>query len=256
MPSAAELRDGDLVLRPDDDEIRALEEVGAAIWVAPESDELDGWRLRAARGFTGRANSVLPNAAGTLPLTEKIERAEAWYADRGLPARFQLTDASLPRGLDDALAARGYVVPQQPVCVETAPLPAVEADARVELAPEPDGGWVDLWAGSRGFGDPETARLLLTGAPGETVFACIDGVAVGRGVAHGQWLGVTSMVTLPAARGQGLGAAIFSTLVAWGRGKGCVRALLQVERDNAAARSLYARFGFAERYAYHYRLAQ
>ena len=82
---------------PSATEIRELEEVGYAIWVSPEVEELDGWRLRAARGLTGRANSVFPNADGTLPLEEKIERAEAWYADRGQPPRFQLTDGSCRR---------------------------------------------------------------------------------------------------------------------------------------------------------------
>ncbi|HZQ81154.1 MAG TPA: GNAT family N-acetyltransferase [Gaiellaceae bacterium] len=237
------------------DEIRALEEVGAAIWVAPEIAELDGWRLRSARGLTGRANSVLPNEPGRLPLNEKIDRVERWYAERGLPVRFQLTDASLPAGLDDALAARGYVVPQQPVCVETAPLPAVEADGRVALAAEPDDEWLGLWAGSRGFDDEATARALLTGGPGQAVFARIGSVAVGRAVAVGSWLGITSMVTVPSARRQGLGAAIVGALAAWGRSRRCERALLQVERDNHPARSLYARFGFGERYAYHYRVS-
>src|ERR1700744_3316849 len=94
--------------------VRALEDVGYRLWVAPEVEELDGWRLRSARGLTGRANSVLPNAPGTLPVAEKIERAEEGYAERGLPVRFQLTAAALPEGLDDTLAARGYVIPQQP----------------------------------------------------------------------------------------------------------------------------------------------
>src|SRR5436305_9842815 len=61
-----------------------LEAVAYDFWRAPEVAELDGWRLRFAHGITGRANSVWPNGDGTLPLVEKIERAEAWYRARGL----------------------------------------------------------------------------------------------------------------------------------------------------------------------------
>ena len=60
-----------------------LEAVAYEFWRAPEVEELDGWRLRFAHGITGRANSVWPNGDGTLPLDEKIERAEAWYRERG-----------------------------------------------------------------------------------------------------------------------------------------------------------------------------
>src|SRR6266511_4493265 len=85
-----------------------LEAVAYDFWRAPEVAELDGWRLRFAHGVTGRANSVWPNGPGTLPLDEKIERAEEWYRARGVPVLFQLTEAAQPAGLEEALVARGY----------------------------------------------------------------------------------------------------------------------------------------------------
>ena len=39
------------------------------------------------------------------------------------------------------------------------------------------------------------------------------------------------------------------------RDEGARHAYLQVEADNHAARSVYQRLGFADAYAYHYRLA-
>src|SRR5215831_17343494 len=119
MPSAAEVAE--------------LEAVGADLWVAPEVEELDGWRLRFAHGLTGRGNSVLPNA-GTLGVEEKIEQVEAWYAARGLPARYQITIAAQP-GLTDALEARAYVPAGEPTTVEVAELP--ETKASVPLASSP-----------------------------------------------------------------------------------------------------------------------
>ena len=234
MPSAAD--------------VRALEEVGYGIWVAPDVEELAGWRLRYADGLTNRANSVFPNAAGSVPLDERIDRAERWYAERGAGAGFQVTEASLPVGLVDTLARRGYAVAAGPVSVQTAGLPALEADARVELAAEPGDDWLALWGESRGARDAGVARALLTGGAGRTAFAQIPGLAVGRAVAIAEWLGITSMLTVPAARRQGLGRAVLATLVAWGRAAGARRGYLQT--DNPVAIALYASVGFAERYTY------
>jgi GNAT superfamily N-acetyltransferase len=230
--------------------IRALEDVGYRIWVSPEVEELDGWRLRHARGLTGRANSVFPNAAGALPLEEKLEHAEAWYAARVQPPRFQLTDGSLPDRLAVALRGRGYEAAGSPVSVETSDLPVVAPDARVELREELNDEWVELWAASRGSSELDTARALLTGSPGRTVFARIPGAAVGRAVACGEWLGITSMVTLPEARRRGFARAVVESLIAWGRGAGATRGFLQTE--SSGARALYAQFGWTEQYTYRY----
>lgn len=232
--------------------IRAFEDAAYRLWVAPEVEELDGWRLRHAHGLTGRGNSVFPRDDGRLPLEERIDRVEAWYGARGLPTRFQLTAASAPQGLADALTARGYRLGRDATSVQTAALAEAAADPRVELFGEPDHGWIDLWAGSRGFADAATARALLTGSPGETAFARLGDAAVGRAVACKGTLGITSMVTLPAARRQGYARALVATFIAWGLERGCTTGLLQVERDNEPARALYAGFGFVERYEYAY----
>src|SRR5262249_36259165 len=168
-----------------------LEVVGYEVWRAPEVEELDGWRLRFGYGITGRANSVWPNGDGTLPLDEKLDRAEAWYGERGLATLFQLTDAARPSGLEAALAGRGYELRGVPVSAETASLAAVLAatSGEAELAPRIDEAWLELWAGSRGFADRAAARELLELDDG--AFARVGDAAVGRGVVAGDWLGIT-----------------------------------------------------------------
>ncbi len=42
------------------DQIIDLERVAAGHWRGTEEEWLGGWLLRAAEGFTGRANSALP----------------------------------------------------------------------------------------------------------------------------------------------------------------------------------------------------
>jgi hypothetical protein len=101
--------------------IRELEECVVDAWPAAETVELEGWLLRATNGFSHRGNSVatvaeagsrttnvLSDVDESLALALRIARVEAWYAGHGLPAMFQVGPASMPRGLDEALAERGY----------------------------------------------------------------------------------------------------------------------------------------------------
>lgn len=235
-------------------DVLALETVAYDLWRAPEVEELDGWRLRFAHGITGRANSVWPNGDGRLPLAEKVDRAEEWYRTRSAPPLFQITNAARPDGLDAELDARGYVVRGVPTSVQVADLSDViartEGSARLEH--EPDDAWIALWAETRDVRHLDVVRALLTA--GRSVFARIGDVAVGRGVAVGGWLGITSMATLPEARRRGHGRAILHALARWGADRGCVRVLLQVEHGNAAAEALYAGAGFVRHHDYRYRL--
>jgi GNAT superfamily N-acetyltransferase len=232
-----------------------LEAVAYEFWRAPEVQELDGWRLRFGHGITGRANSVWPNGFGTLPLDEKIDRAEAWYRERGRPTLFQLTSAAQPAGLEDALAQRGYELRGAPVSVETASLDEVLArtSGEAEVTQELDDAWLELWADSRGFAERAAARELLT--LGDAAFARVGDTAVGRGVVARGWLGITSMVTLPDARRRGHASAIVNALARWALSRGCTHAMLQVETTNEPARALYAGAGFVPRHEYHYRRA-
>jgi len=61
-----------------------LERLALSAWPALEDVDYDGWRLRAAQGYTGRANAVTPLTHGGLPVAEKIAYVEAWYAARQL----------------------------------------------------------------------------------------------------------------------------------------------------------------------------
>ena len=103
-------------------------------------------------------------------MDEKLDRAEAWYRERGAPVLFQLTEAARPARLEDVLVARGYEAGSS-VSVQTAPLDDVlerthgEADVSREL----DDAWIELWAGSRGFANLDVARAILTA--GDAVFA-------------------------------------------------------------------------------------
>jgi N-acetylglutamate synthase len=245
MPSAAEL-DGLL----------------AAAWPAPVVEELDGWRLRFGFGMTGRANSVWPRRNGVdMPVRDKIDAAEAFYVGCGLRPRFQLSPASEPAGLDDELAGRSYERIET-TAIEVADTAAVaEASARlgapaVQVTSQLDDEWLDVWLAVRGF-DPSLrahARSIVAGAPG-AAYARIDGIAVGRAVADGDWVGITATATLPRARRKGAARAVLHALAVWALERGAPRSYLPVEEENVPARALYRDAGFEPLYTYHYRQA-
>lgn len=234
-----------------------LDAVGSRAWPGLETEQFDGWSLRAAEGFTGRANSVLPAAAGRLPLTAKLEAVERFYAARGLPASYLLSPAAAPPDLDAILAERGYR--QSPaVLVQTAALPAVRADG---LPGEPDRGWIETWAAGSGRTEAQvgTALRILERVTVPQAFALLerDGgpAAVGRGVLDGEWLGIFQMATLPSSRRRGAAREVLARLTAWGRAAGAEHAYLQVSGDNLVAQRVYAAAGFVTAYRYAYRFS-
>jgi N-acetylglutamate synthase len=244
--------------------VRLLESLAFEAWPAEEVVDLGGWRLRFNRGLTHRANSVWPNAwHGEDALSDRLDRVEELYAERGLPALFQVTPAALPCGLDAALANRDYVV-HLPTEVWTAPLarcalatapPGIEVSAHREVEP----AWWSL-NGERGRFRAEELplyRRLLERLRGRACFvlARLDGEpgATGIGVAGGDHVGIFSMRTLESFRGRGLARAVLAGIAGFAAERRASELYLQVEQDNEPARSLYAKAGFAVAYAYQYR---
>ncbi len=235
-------------------DLAGLDEAIAGTWPAPETEELAGWRLRFGHGFTGRANSAWPRRDdGSLALGERIARVERWYRERGLPPKLQLSPASEPAALDAELGTRGYDRSAD-VLIEIAESPAIEPAAGVHLAAEPDETWLDVWFAVRGYPRGDEARVLpmLRAASGETVFARIDGLAIGRAAVHAPWGVVTSMGTRPDARRRGLARSILAALVGWALDRG-LTPCLNVDSTNGPARRLYERAGFEPVSAYWYR---
>jgi len=235
-------------------EIARLDEVIAATWPAPESQELDGWQLRFGHGFTGKANSAWPRRDHrSIPVAEKIAAVEAYYRSRALRPKVQLSPASEPAGLDDELAGRGYERSGE-VLIETVDSPLDrEASAEVRLLREPDEHWLGVWLAVRGYPRAEAHRVLpMLG--GDAVFARIDDVAVGRAAAHGDRVAITSMATLPEGRRRGCARSILGALAAWADERGAA-ICLAVEATNKPARALYEGVGFEPQYSYWYRTA-
>jgi N-acetylglutamate synthase len=250
-----------------DRRVEDLERAAALHWQAPETEPLGEWRLRAAAGFTGRANSALPVGDPGLPLAEAVTAAEDWYRRRDLRPMIVLPQGAAPDPLESLLAERSWVPRPGPAFVMTADIADIPASrarvegADVQFAPEPDEAFLGLYR-YRGQDLPPIARTLMVSAPWQA-FGTIShqgrAVACGRVSVAGdpgqQWGVLTAVEVDAACRRQGLGAAITSGLTAAAASQGARRILLQVETGNAAARALYFGCGFRDSHRYHYMLA-
>jgi N-acetylglutamate synthase len=241
-----------------DPRIENLERAAARHWQAPDTEPLGEWQLRAAAGFTGRANSALPLGDPGRPLPDAVTAVEQWYRRRDLRPMIVLPQGTGPDQLENHLNERRWLPRPGPAFVmlaEVAALPASPAD--VEFAPEPDEAFLGLYR-YRGQDLPPIARTLLMSAPWQA-FGRIrrDGraVAVGRVSVDGD-LGVLTAVEVdPAYHRQGLGTAITAGLAAAAARQGASQILLQVETTNDPARALYFRCGFTDSHQYRYMMA-
>jgi N-acetylglutamate synthase len=123
---------------PRNPRVEDLERAAALHWQAPETEPLGEWRLRAAAGFTGRANSALPLGDPGLPLPEAVAAVENWYRRRDLRPMIVLPQGAGPDPLPAYLAERSWVPRPGPAFVMTAAvadLPAGPCDVR--FSPEP-----------------------------------------------------------------------------------------------------------------------
>ena len=247
-----------------------LERMAAAHWRGTEEEWLGEWLLRAADGFTGRANSALPLGDPGLPLEAALDKVTAWYRARGLPAVMAVPLPLLPAddapavGLDAELTARGWATRPGPAFVMVADLPlavaggGLPAGAVVSADAEPDEGWIAAYHYRGTDRQPPVLRRVLTSAQ-EQAFISIraeSGVlAIARLSIAGGWAGITAVEVDPAHRRAGLGLAITAAACAGAVARGVRQVFLQVAVDNAGARALYERCGFRYSHRYHYRVA-
>jgi ribosomal protein S18 acetylase RimI-like enzyme len=245
--------------------IADLEHAAAPGWQALEEDRLGDWLLRAAAGFTGRANSALAAGDPGMPIVDAVQVIRRWYRARGLPAMIAVPHpCGQPRGseLTSALDELGWTQPYGPAIVMTAAAVDIARQATaapaVTIDPIPDAAWLAGYH-YRGRELPPVAVQLLTSAPWQA-FASVraDGetIAIGRVAGSSDWAGLTAIEVDPRHRRRGLGGAVTAALAAHAAARDFANIYLQVTDGNASARSLYRRMGFAEHHAYHYRVDQ
>ncbi|MFI5727341.1 GNAT family N-acetyltransferase [Streptomyces cyaneofuscatus] len=241
-----------------------LAAVTARAWQPVESEPLGEWRLRAAGGFTRRANSALPLGDPGLPLGEAFGRIERWYEDRGLPPYIQTATGA--EGTQEALCAelerhgwRREVTAEVRIAA-LAPVGDLDADvSAVRLSRAPDEAWLSRY---QRFSTPGPHVLRVLGGGPSVWFATVaddedEGrggapAAIGRCVVDGRWAGFMAVEVAPEHRRRGLATSVMAALARQALEEGASAAWLQVEEDNEGARALYDGMGFAAHHRYHH----
>ncbi|MEU3840990.1 GNAT family N-acetyltransferase [Streptomyces sp. NPDC028635] len=235
-----------------------LAQVSTRAWRPLESERLGEWELRAAAGFTRRANSALPLGDPGLPLDDALTAVRRWYGARGLPAYVQTATGA--EGTQELLCAEldrrgwGREVSAELWIGGLAPIADLAEPAGVVLSRRADEAWLARYQRK---GVSEVALQVLHSGP-SVWFATVPGeageppAAIGRCVVDGRWAGFAVVEVDPARRRQGLATAVMAALAHRALDEGASAAWLQVETDNAGARALYAGMGFAAHHAYHH----
>ncbi|KOU03456.1 acetyltransferase [Streptomyces sp. NRRL F-2295] len=236
-----------------------LAAVTARAWQPVESEPLGDWRLRAAGGFTRRANSALPLGDPGLPVGEALDRVRAWYAERDLPPYVQTATGAV--GTQELLCAelerhgwRREVTAQVRIAA-LAPVGDGAADvAAVRLTRAPDAAWLARYQRFSTPG-PHVLRVLESGP--SVWFATVAGDggapdAIGRCVVDGRWAGFMAVEVAPERRRRGLATTVMTALARRALDEGASAAWLQVEEENEGARALYDGMGFALHHSYHH----
>ena len=223
-------------------------------WPPVVSEPLGEWELRAAGGFTGRANSVAVHGDPGCPDDQALAAVVEFYRGQRLPARAQVIVGSpWERVFLDAGWAVLAGVPDGAI-VQVAQM----ADALAETEASDDAEIVvestasDAWMrGYHRVEDPEIARAVLEG-PHTVGFISLGEFAVGHIVVTGEWAGISGVEVAPASRRQGLARRIVDTGLRWAAARGADKAYLQTMRHNTGALALCAPYCFRDHHEYRY----
>jgi ribosomal protein S18 acetylase RimI-like enzyme len=220
--------------------------------------EIGGWLVALDPGTIRRAGSAVPLSHDLSCDVAVLDEIEAAYASRGLRPAFRIADGPGLQGVRDELARRGYGF-EQPTLVKVGAPAGMIAAARGEaaaIAGVPDANWASVFT-SEGFDPADGANRVaaLTRSPDAVYGGVSEGermLAVGVAAFGHGWASVHGMRTDKARRGEGLAGRVLAGLAGAAQSRGIDQMFLQVEEENAGARSLYRRAGFAKVWRYFY----
>jgi N-acetylglutamate synthase len=233
--------------------IRGLEERLVNVWPAVETLIMDGWVIRLANGYTGRANSASPLAIGAGLTAELIDEIERVYAQASLPSCVRVTPVCDPT-VEAQLLARGYRVKDRSriMLLDLQAYRDRAPEPRVTIERKPSQRWL---SGVAAHQVPEKRNVdhlnqivSRMRVPAGFATLTVDGGDVGFGLCaiDRGYAEIGSIILDAKQRGKGLGRATVDALLVFAARESTHHAFLQVDATNAVAISLYASQGFED----------
>lgn len=225
-------------------------------WPPLETEPLGEWLLRAAGGFTGRANSVAVHGDPEIAVAEALDRVRAFYSARQLPPKAQVIVGSPWEKALEGAGWHGVGGTHDHAIVQVADvraaLPSTRDPGDVSIVDSVGDDWLGLY-NRAATAHPGAARAVLEGPPTVGFVRVGDPlVAIGRVVVTGEWAGMGGVEVAPAHRRQGLGSRIVDASLRWASERGADKVYLQTMRHSEPALALYARYGFSDHHTYRY----
>jgi len=237
-----------------------VEAACSAAWPASEIQIVDGYEFRFTAGTpTRRVNTVNPTPTHQTMTRELVEKARAFYSDKGMGTTFRVPTIGnrLDEALDGLEVSAGVDKTNTIMCEN---LDWCEHDQAVAVTVKPSAKWLEFATRRVEMDVDKRKRFFgeLSQIPFPVVFgemeiddelAAIAFVVVVEDIAI-----VESVETAPKFRRQGRAAKLLSSLLSRARTLGADKAALQVVDANQSAKALYQKLGFTTNlYDYHYR---
>ena len=237
-------------------EVRACEQRIVNCWPAPSTLMIEGFAVRFASGYSGRANSASAMQAMADLDDANIDAIERLYREAGLPPTFRDSPLMSP-AMRERLDTRGYRLKDASFGMIADFAGAnFQRRADVEIAREPNAEWLE---GISRFQtpdkrSPEHLKAIVGAIRVPAFFATVrqDTRAIGFGfsaVDRG-YAEIASVMLDPAARGQGIGRGLVESLLGEAVKAGATKGFLQVESTNLIAKALYQKLGYRDLYYY------
>jgi N-acetylglutamate synthase len=233
--------------------VARLEHLCADAWPAPVDRPLGAWRLRAAGGFTGRANAALALGDPGLPVADALDAVRAFAAEHGIGPRVH---APIGSRWDRAVTAAGWVLESGHEAGAEVAVLVVDLDRLtraaddVQLADRPSAQW---WALALGREPTPDERFVLDPREGvPTAFGTVPGIGAIRAAHVVDHLHLSRLTVRPDGRRAGVATRLTAAAARWGRERGARWGVLQVALHNTAARALYEGVGAVEHHRFRY----
>jgi N-acetylglutamate synthase len=241
---------------PDLTLVQQAEERLINVWPAPSTLVMDGWVVRFANGYSGRANSASAIIKNAMLSDDLIHRIEGLYRDASLSPTFRISPLA-GEDCEGLLLKRGYHVKNE-VSTMSLDLRSFNArmDDRVQITAKPTADWLK---GVSVRQEPskrsdDHLKMIVGNIRLPAAFASLilenEPVGFGMSAIDRGWAELGSIMLDQTQRGKGLGRAVVEALLTWAQQKGADCAFLQVDITNMIAIKLYTSLGFKEIYRY------